>query len=356
LSGNPVTAIRINFSSNEDGVKLPVSNIIWLYPQDTVTLEAECTGGSPSAITWTLDNTNEAQIGTGQSHTGVTCAVTGVTVSDFYSPPAVLRITARNSDNTNPATAIVLIKTQAKPIWAWDRARDGHLNTHIKQHNPTTSELPIETPRPTLSSYESADNYTMKGRGEYSETFTNGIPIKVKGNFIPYSPNGLLLNSSNNFSGDNPDPVAAPKYGSATSATSYNSTRITFGTNIHANTDSNIHQDGIFDFLTPNKNIRVSVDYEIIWSAGASRDMWIMANNNNANAAQSIMGTNSQLLIEPLIAARGTRATAVTTLDVLDLVNRKVKGYETLERGFIAVIALSNGGSIFVSGVRIEYE
>ena len=84
--------------------------------------------------------------------------------------------------------------------------------------------------------------------------------------------------------------------------------------------------------------------------------MWIMVNNNNANAAQSYMGTNSQILIEPLIAARGTRATAVTTLDVRDLAGGRFKGYETLETAFIAVIALSNGGSIYVSGIRIEYE
>ena len=102
--------------------------------------------------------------------------------------------------------------------------------------------------------------------------------------------------------------------------------------------------------------IRVSVDYEIIWTAGAGRDLWIMLNNNNANAAQSVMGTDSSILIEPLTAAVGTRSTAVTYIDVCDIVNRNIRGIETLENAFICIIALSNGGSIYVSGIRIEYE
>jgi hypothetical protein len=68
------------------------------------------------------------------------------------------------------------------------------------------------------------------------------------------------------------------------------------------------------------------------------------------------MRTDSQILIEPLTAARGTRATAVTYIDVWDMVDRKFKGIETLENSFICIIALSNGGSIYVSGVRIEIE
>jgi hypothetical protein len=68
------------------------------------------------------------------------------------------------------------------------------------------------------------------------------------------------------------------------------------------------------------------------------------------------MRTDSQILIEPLTAARGTRATAVTYIDVWDMVSRKFEGIYTLEKSFICVIALSNGGNIYVSGVRIEYE
>ena len=340
-TGNPVTAVRVKFSAAENGVKLPVSNTIWLFPGDSVALEAETTGGAPSSIIWTTENPFEVKVNNTESHTGAACTLTGIYESEFNSLPSVVRVTALNSGNENPVSAQVLVKTQAKPVWAWDRGRDGNLNTALPQ---------------VLSSNSGDTSYVIKGRGEYAEktAYLAGIPVKAKGNFIPYTASGLKLNSSNNFSGDNPDPVKQPDYGN--SATSYNSTRITFGTNLHANTDSNVHQDGIFDFLTPNRNFRISVDYEIIWSAGASRDMWIMANNNNANAAQSYMGTNSQLLIEPLIAARGTRATAVTTLDVRDLVDRGIKGSETLGKAFIAVIALSNGGSIYVSGVRIEYE
>jgi hypothetical protein len=100
--------------------------------------------------------------------------------------------------------------------------------------------------------------------------------------------------------------------------------------------------------------IRVSVDYEIIWTAGAGRNMWIHLNNNEANATRSLLGTASQLLINPLTAAKGTRETAVAAWDLRDFVNRKVRGFESLDKSFISIIALSNGGSIYVSGIRIE--
>ncbi|MCL2804662.1 MAG: hypothetical protein FWD26_01830 [Treponema sp.] len=340
-----IRGIRINFANEDrEGKKLPVTNIIWLYPNDIVQIEADYAGGTPLSITWTTGNVSEVQI----EPNGKICALKGISISNFKDPPAVVRVTAHYSDNS--VNASVLVKTQALPIWAWDRARDGHLNLDITPPNPPTSELPALTPRPTLSSYESAVNYKMYGRGEYAE----GMPVKVKGNFIPYTASGLLLNSSNNVSGNNPDPVAFPRYGSADSANSHNSTRIMIGSNIHDNTDTDVHRDGVFDLLTPDKNIRISVDYEIIWSAPASRDMWIMVNNNNANAAQSIMGTASQLLIEPLVSARGTRATAVTYLNVRDLAI--TPGFDNLAKAFIAIIVLSNGGSIYVSGIRIEEE
>jgi hypothetical protein len=354
--GNPVTGIRINYSNADiGGRKLPVSNIIWLYPDDEVELEAQTTGGAASAITWEINNANEVKLNGGIIHTGQTCTLTGGSVSNFNAPPAVVQITALNGDNTEPVTAFVLIKTQEKPVWAWDRARDGHLNLNITPPQPT-SILPADTPQHTISSYEAATFYTMKGRGIYSEKYSNGLPIKAKGNFIPYTIFGIQLNSSNNFTGTNPDPVRFPEFGSTTSATYYNSTRIMIGSNVHADTDTNIQQNGIFDFLEETRNIRISVDYEILWTAGASRDMWIMVNNNNANAAQSILGTNSQLLVEPLIAARGTRATAVTTPDTRNKKKQKVKGWETLDKTFIGIVALSNGGNIYVSGIRIEYE
>jgi hypothetical protein len=128
--------------------------------------------------------------------------------------------------------------------------------------------------------------------------------------------------------------------------------------------------DGQFDFLSrfftkaddswtvkpekADKMIRISVDYEIIWTAGAGRNMWIHLNNNQANAGRSIMSTNSQIMINPLTSAQGSRETAVTTLNVHDLVNRKVKGFETMEKSLLTIIALSNGGSIYLSGIRIE--
>jgi hypothetical protein len=83
--------------------------------------------------------------------------------------------------------------------------------------------------------------------------------------------------------------------------------------------------------------------------------MWIMLNNNEANATRSPLANSSHLTIEPLTAARGTRATAIAIFDVQDLINRN-PGHETLDRAFFTIIALSNGGSIYVSGIRVEYE
>jgi hypothetical protein len=365
MQGNPVTGLRIKYAQTSD--RLPVSNIIWLYPNDTVMLEAEWTGGMPDTITWTVDNPNEVTAGTGATHTGYTCILTGVSESDFNSPPAVVRVTAFNNDNASPVTAAVFVKTQAKPVWAWDRARDGGVrNGDVLLSSGST-----------MAAEAGVTGLTITGRGEYPEA----VPVKVGGspNFITYNNMGLLINSTNPASGS---PVPAPNPN--------NSTRIWIGSNRAPSTnpmtvicfnnnttpDNTVfcvnctglgiiedpakircgHQEGIFDFLEIGGFIRVSVDYEIIWSAGASRDMWIMVNNNNANAAQSILGTASQLLVEPLTAARGTRATAVTTLDVRDLAERNVRGLETLETAFITIIALSNGGSVNVSGIRIERE
>ena len=130
-TGNPVTAIRVKFSTAENGVKLPVSNIIWLFPGDSIALEAETTGGTPSSILWTTDNPFEVKVNNEESHTGASCTLTGIYESEFNALPSVVRVTAQNSDNANPVSAQVLVKTQAKPIWAWDRGRDGHLNTSL---------------------------------------------------------------------------------------------------------------------------------------------------------------------------------------------------------------------------------
>ncbi|MDR0455341.1 MAG: hypothetical protein LBH20_01490 [Treponema sp.] len=356
---DPVTGIMIKYDNNES---LPVSNVIWLAPGDEVKLKVESAGGAPAEINWPVNN-SEFTLTPGNG--GINCTVayknTGAPLR-FDDPPVELRVTAQNADNNTEVSAVVLIKKlDSKPIWAWDRARDADSNTALSTLNA------------------SATIHYLSGRGEKTS-----VPSGVWGYNIPYLPEGLKLNSSNNYSGKNPDPIATP---------APNSTRIAVGITERTATAEKDKVDGVFDFLeafcekdgdgyekdsTGNyvlkpdargKIIRVSVDYEIIWTAGAGRDMWLMLNNNNANAAQSVMSTDSQILIEPLIAARGARATAVTYIDVWDMVERRFKwdekdheykeafrGIETLEKAFICVIALSNGGSIYVSGIRIEYE
>jgi hypothetical protein len=345
---DPVTGIMVKYDNDSNATSLPVSNIVWLAPGEQVKLKIETAGGAPTSITWAGAS---GEFSLNPSADGANCTITGGVSGSFDAPPVELRITAKNDGNRGKdVTSVVLVKTQARPVWAWDRARDADLNTGL----PAT--------------LASANNtyYALGGRG----THGTNASAHVWGNGIPYEASGLKLNSSNNTSGKNPAPVGAPG----------NSTRIVIGSNNRTATSSENHYNGEFDFLeafcvkedgvykkspdggyilkpeADGKMIRVSVDYEIVWTAGAGRDLWIMVNNNNANAAFSKMANDSQILIEPLTAARGTRATAVAYLDVWDLVERNTRGLDTLENAFICIIALSNGGSIYVSGVRIEYE
>jgi len=344
---DPVTGIIVKYDNNGS---LPVSNVIWLAPDDQVKLKAETVGGVPAEIDWPADN---GEFTLASSNGGKNCVIAYKNTSTrprFDDPPVKLRVTAKNAGNDAEVSALILVKKlDSQPIWAWDRARDADGNAGLSSVNAS-----------------GAGTTGFNGRGLWA----NSVPAAAWGNNIQNNEYGLKLNSSNNYSGKNPDPVASPG----------NSTRIAIGITARTATSEGTAVDGIFDFLeafcekdgaaykkdpagnyilkpqAQGKMIRVSVDYEIIWTAGAGRDMWIMLNNNNANAAQSPMRTDSQILIEPLTAARGTRATAVTYIDVWDMVSRKFEGINTLERSFICVIALSNGGNIYVSGVRIEYE
>jgi uncharacterized protein YjdB len=346
---DPVTGIIIKYDNNSDSTSLPVSNVIWLAPNDQVKLKAETSGGVPAEIKWPEGNGGFTLT---SSNGGRNCTIAYKDTGPrprFDDPPVELRVTAKNSGNGAEASAVILVKKlDSRPLWAWDRARDADGNAGLSSINASGS-----------------GTAGINGRGE-----KDNVPAAAWGNAVPNTGYGLKLNSSNNYSGKNPDPAGAPG----------NSTRIAIGIKERTATSEGTAVDGVFDFLeafcekdgdaykkdpagnyilkpqAQGKMIRVSVDYEIIWTAGAGRDMWIMLNNNNANAAQSPMRTDSQILIEPLASARGTRATAVTYIDVWDMVDRKFDGIETLEKSFICIITLSNGGNIYVSGIRIEYE
>jgi len=323
---NPVTGIRVKYNNAES---LPVINTIWLSPGEELTLKAELApDGITGSINWSGAN---SELSLSASADGEYCTLTGRNITRFDALPTELHITAENAGNSGKPVSVVLrVKTQAPPIWAWDRARD--MNTIAGNNLPTGNA--------TLQ---------LQGRGDYADP----IRLRVFGNSIPYTESGMKINSSNQNNG-NPDPAAAPG----------NSTRIMIGSNSGITSNPNPippvegsgHQPGDFNFLGIGGSIRVSVDYEIIWSAGAGRNMWITLNNNQANATQSVMGTNSQILIQPLTDPRGTRLTAVTTISVDDFTARRVPAFETLETAFIGIVCLSNGGSIYVSGIRIERE
>jgi|GEM_PF-2156346 len=324
--GDPVTGIRVQYDNSE---MLPVSNTVWLYPGDSVDLRVflyPARHTNDAEILWTLDG-----VGVELSNlSGLTSTVTGVTSSPFDSPPIVIRVDARNDDNgTGTVTALVRVKVlEEPPIWAWDRGRDADINSAL---------LGL----PELSSGANLDNaWRIIGRGQYG----GGRMINAAlGNPILYAPSGLILNSSNNNCGTNPSPAPTPG----------NSTRIMIGSNTSTATTNIAGQPGVFDFYAINRPIRVSVDYEILWTAGAGRNMWIMLNGNQANT-NSPLRTLSQPLIQPLTAPRGTRATASVVINVPEWIQTRITGWESLKESFVGIVALSNGGSISVSGIRIE--
>jgi len=314
---NPVTGIRVMFDNSE---RLPVNNVIWLSPEETVNLAVELApAGITGNVTWSGANGEVSY-----EPSGLNCTITGGSITRFDALPTELRITAENADNERPVMTAILVKTQPPPVWAWDRGRD-------------ISSLPAVIP------LQNNPALRITGRGDFTE-----MPIGVSGNPIPYNASGLLVNSSNNLSGLNPG-GAAPTPG--------NSTRIMIGTtNRTATTADDSKRAGVFDFYNEGGTIRVSVDYEIVWTAGAGRNMWLLVNNNNANAMQSELGTSSQLLINPLTDPRGTRRTVFASLNVDDFISRNIPGVNTLNEAFIAIVCLSNGGSVYVSGIRIERE
>jgi len=333
---NPVTGIQVMYNNS----KMPVTNIVWLSPGESVTIAVEL---APSGIAGTVNWTyGESAAGVNDevlfADSGLSCTLTGGSITRFDMIPTELHITAGNDDNEKPVATVVLVKTQEPPIWAWDRSRDISANM---------------TESIRMGDVQSC---TITGRGQT----INEMPFQLGGNEIKYTTSGIWLNSSNNTSGLNPAPVSPNPSNpdlNFYNGNPGNSTRIYLGTtNRAATTAINSRRGGIFDLLKTGGIIRVSVDYEIVWTAGAGRNMWILVNNNEANATRSELGTNSQLLINPLIDPRGTRRTAVASLNVDDFTARKVPGLDTLNEAFFSIICLSNGGSIYVSGIRIEKE
>jgi hypothetical protein len=239
------------------------------------------------------------------SATGSVCTLTGL---GFGS--AEILVSAENPDTGDPVTAGISVQVAPKPIWAWDRARDGGLTGNL-----TTGDTTL----------------TLQGRGEH----TAPIRLRASGNTINYTNSGLEINS----------------FGTG------NSTRIMFGSNSNTTTNpqavNGSHQPGDFDFLTPNRELRISVDYEIGTSAAPGRDMWLMVNNNQPTQGASILGNAARILAQPITAVVGTKATAIGYLNVPGI--PPGPGRESLDNAFVGIICLSNGGRVFVSGIRIEY-
>ena len=340
-TGNPVTGIRIAYDNTES---LQVLNTIWLYPDDFVNLKIELFPPDVHAeIFWTMDSTGVRLSDT----SGAKSILTGVTASSFDSPPVMIRVSARNDDNgTGMVTAFAQVKVlENAPLWAWDRARDSNLNsellnrpTHSVFNPPSGTLLPSQYPTLTQGN----PDWHITGRGNYAETMNQ----VVFGNHISYAPSGIILNSSNDSGGSNPFHAPAPA----------NSTRIMIGSSAGGSGNASTNDwapPGLFDFYVIDNPIRISIDYEILWTAGAGRNMWLMINGNNANT-NSPLRTLSQALVRPLTDPRGTRATASVEINIPEWIHNRVDGWESLKASFIGIVVLSNGGSVSVSGIRIE--
>ena len=362
---NPVTGIRIAYDN--DAEQLQVLNTIWLFRAENGTSDyAELVvqlypedihlADATTKITWSVDGGRGSELNLTVAPDGMTATVTGLMASPFGAPPITILVYAENADNLGePVIARVQVKVlDEEPLWAWDRARDSDINSELllRETHPVIAPF-LPEPWPTLNVGANLGNdWRLRGRGLYGG---NQMINAALANHISYAPSGIILNSSNRAGGNNPFPAPAPQ----------NSTRIMIGSNsnvstVSPNPASTIegfleHAPGVFNFIEVNRPIRISVDYEVLWTAGPGRNMWIMINNNQVNAMGSpLMGSLSQVLVWPLTDPRGTRVTAVTTINIPDWIESEVTGWQTLERSFINILALSNGGSISVSGIRVE--
>ncbi|MDR2020988.1 MAG: hypothetical protein LBQ14_09515 [Treponema sp.] len=292
---NPVTGLSVQYDNSEH---LPVPGVLHLSPDDAVDLKVDLT---PAGVSGTVTWSGGAGVVELSALQGPDCTITG---KAFGSGEIVA--SAVNADTGEPVTAVFSVQVAPLPLWAWDRGRDGGLTGDISS---------------------SASNITLTGRGEKNSP----VRIRALGNTIGYTTYGLDINSYNTS----------------------NSTRIMIGSNTNTSS-ANGHQTGDFNFLTPNRPIRISVDYEIVKSAPAGRDLWLTVNNNQATQGASVLGSTARILVQPLTAIEGTRATAVGYLNVPNIPDGP--GRDSLEKAFVGIICLSNGGRIYVSGIRIEYD
>jgi len=342
--GNPVNGIRVLYDNSDS---LLVSNIIWLFPGDSVNLKTQLMPeGIEGQITW-----SGGDGAVNLSHTtGETCTITGALYSDFDSAPVLVTVSAGNTDNGRPVSVYLRIKVMAnEPIWAWDRARDADLNQVLKEF---ASDYDAGLYRPGLPiGGEDVDGVSINnrwklgGRGTMADQMVN----VANANPIPYTPLGLNMNSSPVGAIDPaPDPA--------------NSTRIMFGTNINVETSPTSHTPGVFKLFNPetpetSRAVRISYDYEILSSNG--RALWITVNNNRPTHGQSVLLNASRLTQYALSLPKGTKHTLVEYLlvpDLYRLLDPNDPGLKSLEEAFIGFIVLSNGANINLSGVRIEYE
>jgi len=410
---NPVTGVRIRYD-NED--KLQVTNLVWLYAtaqgnRDFVELEATLMPDEiQGEITWEYDasflqithplgDTKRARLeprpGTSASHSGI----------NFENPPLLVRVTARNEFNgTRPASATIQVKIlDNEPLWAWDRARDAGGNTDLKrygtepgmgknitpfnsawtQSSGARAGIPhiYETPAQATEDGNAGAPYEndggvntrwrVMGRGVYAKEMWDDYKFNLKRAAVVYNEKGLYFNSASAAMGGNP-------------LHTVNSTCLIIGSDSNMNTTSNSPGEGgtiifgrdvpgVFDFSTiklyrPNEEtadengfistpinvpIRISVDLEVVQSSG--RRFVVFVNNNFTATLANPLGQNCRPLYRPITEAAGTRLTLATNFLANDFWATEVPGHFTLPDSFVSLVYESQGGKIFISGIRIEY-
>jgi len=380
--GNPVTGVRVRYNNDDN---LQVSNIIWLYrgadSADSVNLQASLLPeGIEGEITWAgdplfLDLVNNAD---------GTCTISGKVASVFDAPPLIVKVSASNADNgAKPAVTTLQIKVLAdEPLWAWDRARDADDNESLKLYGTTPGNgsngqggIPHIYENASQAGGGAYENdggenteWKISGRGVYADQMVNNLKRAA----VVYTPSGLFFNSASAANGGHPNSTV-------------NSTCLIIGSNSNDNTTGNTnspsgelilgrHVPGIFDFFNERtrnyavtdendpdywetrpitRPIRISVDVEVVQPSG--RRFVIFVNNNFTATAANPLGQNARPLYRPITEATGSKLTLSATFVAHEFVAEQVPGYETLKQSLVSLVYESQGGKIYISGIRIEY-
>jgi hypothetical protein len=224
-------------------------------------------------------------------------------------------VLAANDDNTEPALASFTLVVY-DPIWVWNYGRDNGIAGTTLNGN--------------------TNNTTLTGRGRHT------APVKVRG----WGTGGKIANSND------PGGIVIDSAGDA------NTNRIAIGlggsNDAAFNSTTELCPSGDFDFLGDNKNVRVTVGYQVL-TPSPGRNMYVLVNNNTAAPASSPLKIASKRqLIDQTVPDQTSRTlTASGVINVRGI--SEANGKNTLGHAFLCIMAQSNGPKILITDIRIDY-